>query len=79
MFKILSIVSPQGDWTANFKQEDGSIEKDLVIVWAVVEGLDGHRLTSFSQSGDETFLLPDDNAENFVGWEKVNDQQTPPS
>lgn len=79
MFKILSIVSPQGDWTANFKNEDGAIEKSPVIVWAVVEDDDGHRLTSFSQSGDETFLLPDDTAKNFAGWGKVGDQWAPPS
>lgn len=77
--KISSIVSPQEGWVAKFKQEDGTIVRNPVMVWAVVqdEKGEGNSLTSFSgpsgpvDSPGDTYIEPDNEMSNFIGWERL--------
>lgn len=77
--KILSIVSAEDGWVAKFKQEDGTIMRHPVMVWAVVqdEKGEGNSLTSFcgptgpDDSPGDTYMEPDNEASNFTGWERL--------
>lgn len=74
--KILSISVALPGWVAKFSHKDGEETYNPVAFWAVVEddGFLGHRVTGFSRC-DGSGFSPDDTAENFEGWEKVDDKQ----
>jgi hypothetical protein len=77
--KILSISTPQEGWVAKYKQQDGTVDRKPVIVWAVIqdEKGDGNSLTSFcgpvgpDDDAGDTYMEHSASFSNFIGWERI--------
>ena len=66
--KIIGITQATG-WVSVFKEDDGSLTRYPVSVWAIVEDeFEDTRVVGMSQSM-ERFIDEDDNSSNFLRWE----------
>lgn len=66
--RIIAITQATG-WVSVFKEDDGSLTRYPVAVWAIVDDEFGDaRVVGLSQSM-ERFIYEDDSSSNFLRWE----------